>query len=180
MRIRAPHVLAGAAAALLLLPPGPAAANTFGVDGAGLYHADNAEHTFHYVGLTAEFNSSMNWARVDALGNDTDMTQRYSSTRDNQIDVVAFDERYSENFLGAARCVRLVTSSQCDQWEVFLNIRMFDGRTQNERTKTAVHEVGHTVGLGHSSESTSPMQQGYFSIIRYSTGHDRPHLNGRY
>lgn len=170
--------LLGAVAAVSLLVGTPASANTFGYDGKGLYHADSAHHTFYFRDLTPEFHSSMNWARYDALGKDTDMTEALLSTWESSVDVTAYDERYSYSWLGAAVCVRS-TGDICQAWEVFLNIAKFDGRHQDERTKTAVHEVGHTVGLGHTTDSTSPMQSGYFRIIRYSV-HDRGHINARY
>lgn len=95
--------------------------------------------------------------------------------------MVAFDDNYVDSWIGLARRVSQAgtASDRCQQYEVFLNTRMFVNRAQMERTKTAVHEVGHTVGLGHSTESTSPMQSGYLQIITYS-GHDASHINVKY
>lgn len=168
--------------ALLGAGTGTASANPFGpTQSGGTLFADNSQHTFTYVNLTPEFNSSMNWARVDALGARTDMTQSYVS-RDSTTDVVAFDDNYVEEWLGLARCVSQsgTASDRCQQWEIFMNIRKYVGRTQNERTHNAVHEVGHTVGLGHSTQTASPMRTGYLTNITFTTDHDVPHINQKY
>lgn len=158
----------------------PAAANTYGPNGSGLYYPDGVNHEFHYIDLSAATNSSMNWARVDALGNDTDMNQYIYAVNNLSMDVIARDNSYPDSWLGSVVCVRVHSGGQlCDSWELFINERLFVGRSQNERTKTAVHEVGHTVGLGHSTESTSPMIQGYSTNIRYNT-HDKGHINNRF
>lgn len=172
--------VAALATAFVAATAGTSYANGFGPNGGGLLFADNSHHTFTYVDLSPEFNSSMNWARVDALGARTDMTEAYVG-RTSDTDVVAHDGFYGGTWLGSARCVSQsgTDGDRCQQWEVLLNQSNFVGRSQDERTKTAVHEVGHTVGLGHSTESTSPMQQGYFTIITYS-GHDASHINGKY
>ncbi len=98
------------------------------------------------------------------------------------MDVTAYDGNYGrDNFLGAAQCIR-VAGTVCQAWEVFLNIDPFVGRDQNERTETAVHEVGHTVGLGYSSISTnptSPMISGFSTNIVFDT-HSLSHINRRY
>lgn len=183
-RHRRRRVVAVHCAVFLIAGTGTGVANPFGPnDPDGCAYADNSFHTFTYVNLTPEFNSSMNWARVDALGNPTDMTQAYVG-RDSATDVVAFDDNYAGTFLGYILCVDDgdgcldVSIVECSQWEVFLDVGAFAGRHQDERTKTAVHEVGHSVGHGHS-DSTSPMETGYSRQILF-TPHQVGHINNRY
>lgn len=100
---------------------------------------------------------------ADALGARTDMTESYVS-RDSNTDVVAFDDSYTNEWLGLPRCVSQsgTASDRCQRWEVLLNIRKF---------------VGSQARPQHPFES--PMQSGYFSIITYSTDHDVPQINGK-
>lgn len=185
---------------LVVLTP-PAQANSFGwsvLHPSGCcMHADNKSHSYNYSSLTGNMKVAGNYAMIN-LGSQTDMTVHYDSTPNNQTDVEMFDQYYDDywgidrdgsstgtNVHARAQCVRALVPAistswwKCDQYEVRFDLADMNRFSENERKHTACHEVGHTVGLGHSSQTSSCLRDGRVSTRTYNS-HDIAHINGRY
>ncbi|MER5424772.1 matrixin family metalloprotease [Streptosporangium roseum] len=184
----------------LALTP-PASANTFGwsyLHPSGCCtQADNRNHYYNYSSLTSYMKVAGNYAMI-RLDSQTDMATHYDSSPDSKTDVEMFDQYYDDywgldwngsntgkNIYAHAKCVRVISPGlingwwKCDQYEIRFDLADMSGFSENERKHTACHEVGHSVGLGHSSESTSCLKPGRHTVRSYSS-HDVAHINGRF
>jgi hypothetical protein len=157
----------------------PAGAQAFGPSGCCLY-ADNANHTYYPWSLTAGTLSSLRFAMGFRLDS-TDMTTDEFQSQDANTDVVAVDVAYgtdaSHSWWGLWTCDTLVSgsSTQCNKGTMRFNLSW--------GTPTAVlacHEVGHSVGLDHSLETSSCMVQPTSPTADDFSTHDRSHINGYY
>lgn len=185
---------------LLTLAP-PASANAFGwsyLHPSGCCsQADNRNHYYNYSSLTSYMKVAGNYAMIK-LDSQTDMATHYDSTPDKSTDVEMFDQYYDDywgldwngsstgkNIYAHAKCVRIISPGtingwwKCDQYEIRFDLADMSRFSENERKKTSCHEVGHTTGLDHSSQSTSCMKSGR-STVRTYTSHDVAHINGRF
>lgn len=157
-----------------------ASANTYGPsENNNLPFPDDRNHTFTYVGLEPAYDQAANWARVEALGNGTNMTEEYVGGTASYIDVFVYDEYYGGTQRGFYQCVSRHPSGNCDTSDVVMNNSVLNSQSQNNKTKTACHEIGHSVGLGHTSLTDSCMIEGSSENIRFSD-HDKNHINGRF
>ncbi|WP_326819317.1 hypothetical protein OHA77_19045 [Streptosporangium sp. NBC_01639] len=184
----------------LALTP-PASANTFGwsyLHPSGCcMQADNRDHYYNYSSLTSYMKVAGNYAMIH-LDSQTDMATHYDSSSDVHTDVEMFDQYYDDywgldwngsstgkNVHAHAKCVRGISPGlingwwKCDQYEIRFDLADMSGFSENERKHTACHEVGHSVGLGHSSESGSCLKSGRATVRSYSS-HDVAHINGRF
>jgi hypothetical protein len=160
------------------MAPLPASANAFGPSGC-CYYADNSIHTFYPWSLTSGTLSSLRYAMNTRLAV-TDTSVYEFQSQDANTDVVAVDVAYGTDaahfWWGLWTCDTLVSgsSTQCNKGTLRFNLSW---GTPN--TVIACHEVGHSVGLDHSTETASCMYQPTGSSDDYST-HDRSHINGYY
>jgi hypothetical protein len=159
----------------LVLGATPAGAQSFGPSGCCFY-ADNSNHTYYNNVLTLGSEAAMDFAMLTRLES-TDMTTDKFASWNNDTDVVAYDTTYSnEAWWGLWTCEVLVAGSatDCNRGTLRLNLRF-----GTPTTAVTCHEVGHSVGLDHSTLTTSCMQAGAGVANDYDT-HDRSHINGHY
>ncbi|MFI0366696.1 hypothetical protein ACH35V_02385 [Actinomadura sp. 1N219] len=191
----------------LILAPGTASADPWGTvrDRNGVpIHPDGEYHwwcmwTDGAWGIPQNMQDNADAATRDALGNRTQATVR----RDSECDLVAddgrtdtvFEEIYlEEGVLGETWChERWPQSHQwagyCDRVAAVLNQQVIDENANNDEsqyTKTACHELGHSVGLSHYPDDPPGnghdcMRSGIWDNgdIAYRTynGHHVGHLN---
>jgi hypothetical protein len=157
----------------------PAGAQAFGPSGCCLY-ADNANHTYYPWSLTAGTLSSLRFAMGFRLDS-TDMTTDEFQSQDANTDVVAVDVAYgtdaSHSWWGLWTCDTLVSgsSTQCNKGTMRFNLSW-----GTPDAVIACHEVGHSVGLDHSLETSSCMVQPTSPTADDFSTHDRSHINGYY
>jgi hypothetical protein len=185
------------AAAVTTTAASPASANGFGNANGCCPFADNGKHWYNYASLETRTRTAVKAALLN-LDSQTDMTVAADTTADPSTDVESFDQYYVDhwdldwngsstgyNLFAYSKCVKAnapASSGQpwtCDQYEVRYDLADIDWMTATQRQALACHEVGHTVGLDHSTESTSCLKTGAHKIIKYSA-HDVAHINGRY
>lgn len=108
----------------------------------------------------------------------TDMTTDKFESWNLDTDVVAWDDYYgATNWAGRWYCVSLVAGStdKCNQGYVELNLSY-----GVQSSKVTCHEVGHSVGLGLSTATSSCLYNPAASGSSDYDTHDRSHINGRY
>ncbi|MCH0540079.1 hypothetical protein I3F58_10970 [Streptomyces sp. MUM 203J] len=162
----------------------PASANSFGPT-----YADNKAHSFFYDDdLSKAQRSGMDWARRNSLGAKTDMTTSVNKKYNRQVDVWVYatwrptgDQKH---WYAWTTCVKRVSgsSSKCDQHTIVINHKL----PHSNYKSLSCHEIGHSVGLGHSKGKNSSYKSADRSCMRgnpdhnYYARHDKKHINGRY
>jgi hypothetical protein len=175
-RRHAGALVTGAVLALVASPT-PALAQPFGPGACGgaCYYADNSNETFFYNGLTVGDINAMEVVRTQRL-EPTDMTTQLQTSSNNDTDVITYDDSYGANNLAAWwMCDLLVSGSTslCNRGRIVINL-YYGTATYG----VACMEVGHGVGLDHSTNTGSCMHDPP-SYADYDT-HDKGHINGYY
>jgi hypothetical protein len=187
--------VAGMVLGLSLVTSGLAEANYFGTGGSGCcLYADNANETFNYDSTTSSTTNALDYAKSN-LSDNTDMTTSYVGDG-AQTDFVGYDQYYTTywgldwdgsstgfNIFGATKCVSTdgADSGTCQRAEGRFDLADFDGFTALEKRAVTCHELGHGIGLDHSTDSTSCMQTNDPSPgDKYYSSHDIAHINGRW
>lgn len=174
-------------AAIVLTTGLIALAQNFGPSGCCRY-ADSSNHTWldscgpscsgtawrsaHIHGMNALYSPT------DVFG--SEVSYRYNSNLTwPYVDVSWWIENIFPNS-GLAGCNKVVVgdNTRCDHWHV-----RYHNPTSGSYTfqrHIACQEVGHTVGLDHSGESNSCMNNSATGAIWLSNTHDVGHINGRY
>ncbi|MEU7860491.1 matrixin family metalloprotease [Nonomuraea sp. NPDC049141] len=186
-----------ALAAAVTMTAAPAVANGFGSGNGCCPFADNSKHWYTSETLETRTKSAAKAAMLK-LDSQTDMTVAYDSTPDPSTDVEAFDRYYVDywdldwdgsstgyNLFAYSKCVKSIPPAdstqawRCDQYEVRYDLKDIDWMSTTQRQALACHEIGHTIGLDHSTESGSCLRTGSHTVTKYGT-HDVAHINGRY
>lgn len=144
----------------------PAQASNF-----GRYYADDADHYWARVDLTTDGATAANWG-VTELDSSTDIDTFNDGTCKSHTDICFYDGNYEttpwiksaawwKGSNGLAHCNRTANlfglNGKCDRWYVLFDIADMDDMTTSELWGLGCHEVGHTVGLKHTSDTDSCM-----------------------
>jgi hypothetical protein len=116
---------------------------------------------------------------------DIEPTDINTSLPDHQCgedDVQVMDEAYGGTLSGWSECHRWHTVNvNCDTVHVHINTRLTNiPENRGDTFYLVCHEVGHSVGLMHTSDATSCMRQAWGSSQHIRVPHDRDHLNNLY
>lgn len=159
----------------------PAAADPFGNyngDGTGPI-PDSFNHTYCWSsGWTSGWNTYGNYA-MGNLDAQTSYYDTYDSTCDSATDIL-WQLNSSISARGDYVCNAFNSSGYCSRATIRLNPSLL---TDNQnRNKTACHEIGHSVGLQHGNSKTDCMINGAVSSgtqwITYNS-HHISHANSR-
>lgn len=167
----------------------PAQATNF-----GRYFADNSDHYFARVNLTTNGTTAANWG-ITELNSKTVIATFNDGTCQSNTDICFYDANYESdpwiksaawwrNHAGLAHCNRVSgifgLGNRCERWYVLFDTADMTGSSMTTVRALGCHEVGHTVGLKHSSDDDSCMRvPGWSSRTRLSQ-HDIDHVDNRY
>jgi hypothetical protein len=174
--------MAAAAVAALVFTPTPANAQGFGpswVSGGGCCRwADNGNHTYYLDTLTGGSYNAITFALGTRLEATVMTTDRFESWN-NDTDLLVYDGLYpSATWWGIWACDVAVSGNNnlCNRGHITFNLSK--GTPNNQ---LACQEVGHSVGLDHSSSTGSCMYQvAGPSVSTDFDAHDKGHINGFY
>ena len=150
--------------------------------------ADGVGHTYCWG---SGFNDALKDNADAAMANLDAQTEMFDSFQAScdvvNTDIFWFDADLAGERRGESFCVTWITYGEiCNSADVRLDpVKLNEGDDDNlDTTKTACHEVGHTVGLTHSSSGDDCMRSGEMPSTnvqwrRYNQ-HHVGHINGRY
>ena len=182
-------VVAALILATMAIAVPPALADNFGTnDSTTGPFADDASHDYCWgPGFDAALKDNANNA-MSNLDIQTVMTDLYQANCDVVgTDIWWFDADLPPATRGLYHCVTWVTyGSICNSADVKLDPAEINIGSNDEldTTKSACHEVGHSVGMAHSGTDDDCMRSGEIpnTNVQYQqyNSHHRGHINDRY
>jgi|GEM_PF-5312786 len=161
-----------------------ASADTF----PGNYDARLADSSYTNWCNTSSFSSYSSisyYAVYSTLRATTDMTSASGpGSCYNSTDLWFANVNLTGALRGERKCAVASSSTRCDRSTIDMDIAQLDVGSNDwyDRRKTAIHEVGHSVGANHDSGSTMISGEVPSTALqwrRYST-HDVGHINANY
>lgn len=145
--------------------------------------ADNGSHTVYDFNLSSTWHTAVNNAIVVQYDPVTDVSASWAGS--SNPDVYGTSGAYGVNGLwGWGLCSGSATygGSDPDRWCKFRWMEFNTSYSQNATQKDAIacHELGHTLGLRHSAESSGSCMKANQRTIWVISSHDRSMLNGQY
>jgi hypothetical protein len=115
---------------------------------------DSSLHTYCFTaGFSSSPDPSVGHYAMQVLDSQTDFTiSDLGACSDNNTDVWWFSLNLAAGIRGQYQCM-LTAAGRCNRADVRIDFAEIDAGDFDweDRRKTAVHEVGHSVGLGHHS-----------------------------
>jgi matrixin len=153
-------------------------------NGSPVNAADGNPHAFYYLDVTSNVRSAVEWVRVNAV-EPTDVNTVVETSVNYRTDNVIYDAYYSTfcgfdwtQVIGLTTCVSLASNNRCEKHEVRFDLNDMDGFTAFQRQTIACHEIGHTLGLTHRTETDGCMTNPANFASRVYSSHDKAHING--
>lgn len=147
-------------------------------------HPDSDPHTYCYYESQLDDDARNNiysaeWDAMDPTAVNVDYQSSCDFSGDTETDVVWFTGPLGGTKRGEAFCEDFDT--YCDQYYVTLDMTVIavGSNDEQDETKTACHELGHTAGLSHSSNDcliTGERPSSAMQWERYSPHHRDDHL----
>lgn len=193
-------LLASLAAASVVISPGPVYAANFGSGetvgnatspSSSVNLGNDANHTYRFYLADPPRRAATDWAaQNDYIGTPVSLFRLAdaASGTDRTMDVMVADGDYGDNgAIGWVQCPAgaITNGVHPDRtcYGQILRYNLFYAAyydTTAEQQRTACHELGHTVGLRHTSNTTTCMKSSAPLSTSYFDSHDKGHLNGYY
>lgn len=153
-----------------------------------------ADGNFHTYCLTSGFTTAPDVAHnaMNVLGNTTDFTVSRDTSCLAGSDIWWWQSNLPAGTRGQASCFQFHSNGRCSSNDVSIDFPELDigANDAQDREKTAVHEVGHTVGLGHHSPASHDCAMRSGDIMTFADSlnikwrryhsHDISHINTQY
>lgn len=164
-----------------------AAADAWGTDTTDTgQHPDGSWHSYCWgSGFDSTLQDNASFAESDSLGGPTEATVQYFSTCNlsgsGETDVVWLDDNLPGDTRGETYCEDY-DGDYCDQSYLTLDPAEINEGSNDEAdtTKTACHELGHTVGLTHNNTTDCMIggeRPSLSTIYETYTAHHKWHIN---
>jgi hypothetical protein len=174
-----------AAAASSLFMPGQAHATVY----PELILPDSSLHTYCFTtGFSSSRDPGTGSYAMSILDSTTDMTiSNLGACSANTTDVWWFASNLAGTIRGEEQCM-FTSGSRCDSADIRIDFDQIDIGDNDiaDRDKTSVHELGHSIGLGHHSPAAHncAMISGEIPSLdiqwRRYHAHDISHINGQF
>lgn len=175
----------------LLVCPLPAVASNFGSTGStgtagttnGVFLSDNRYYEVGRISMLSTYSSGVYSAANNQYGLRTDLyaTIRSPSSCDFSVqDVCVYDYYYGDNgYQGWNACAGGVSAPHPDMvcYVQYVKINL---SYAPDPEAIACHELGHTLGLRHTSSTSTCLYNPPNSSRRTISSHDIDHINARY
>ena len=143
--------------------------------------ADSSIHTFCFILFEGDQNVAT--YAMSVLDSTTDMSDLQIDSCEMETDIYWQDLDLPGSIRGQYQCI-FYTEDMCDSADVRLDWEELDEGEHDweDRRKTAVHEIGHSVGTNHDTVSamiTGEIPNTDIQWRRFST-HDIDHINESY
>lgn len=158
---------------------------------SGVYQADSFFHDFEFQNLSSVGSTMTTWA-MDNVIDPTAMEAAMDLTPGGGTDVRVTDYDFTtlcghnwydagdgEAVVGLYTCENKAPDGACNHSFVRFEQEWIDAGTTSERRSLACHELGHSVGLQHRSDSSGCMPSTINGVTNWSL-HDRNHVNAHY
>lgn len=169
--------------------PQPAEASNFGWNGT-IFLSDDSNLIIYYSSLTSRVATSVDGVRGESLDPTNLITTRVTTHGSGirQADISVVDEYYGDTgWSGQSVCQQSYYAYFNDPDMVYfcvhnhvrINLSSYRNNTDRSRKHVVCQELGHAVGLRHTTLDGSCMESGDFSETTLSK-HDAGHINTQY
>ena len=156
--------------------------------------ADSSTHTYFGSGLDSRVEGAMDWHFANGF-NDTHVTPVLEDPATSYTDVIVLDSYWTDycglqwtdptnNAHGHTRCAAIKTNDRCEKYQVRIDLESIDSSqtTLKKRRSLLCHEIGHSLGLRHISNTTTCMNTGLWSNDNSNSynDHTRWHMRDEY
>jgi len=161
-------------------------ANPFPGDNGDFTVADSSLHTYCWdASMNLQEERDVAEYAMVVLVDTTDMTVDLVNCS-GDTDVWWYSLNLPAGIRGLRGCVDYVNANVCNSADVAFDLAEFDVGPNDwqDRRKTSVHELGHSIGLGHNENVVNAMISGEIDSDsiddRRYTNHDVNHINIAY
>lgn len=142
----------------------------------GLTAGSDSTVTFSQYYLTTDFHDAFHWSDVNNVEPTDISTTLYHEASGKEVEI--WDNDYGETEWAGGYVCETESGTVCLKGIVYFNL-YYGPYSPTQERHLACQEVGHAVGLDHSSEGSSCMKPAAYSNTSF-TSHDDGEVNAKY